>query len=114
MSRRFALVTVVLVATAAFLVGLIVAGSMTPAPADSRTTRPTRTASAVRTSSLAPALVNFADVAEQINPAVVNIDATSRGSARPVARRADEPAVGVRSQRQLAQARHRQRRDHRG
>ena len=46
MSRRFALVTVVLVATAAFLVGLIVAGSMTPAPADSRTTRPTRTASA--------------------------------------------------------------------
>ncbi len=38
MSRRFALVTVVLVATAAFLVGLIVAGSMTPAPADSRTT----------------------------------------------------------------------------
>ncbi len=80
MSRRFALVTVVLVATAAFLVGLIVAGSMTPAPADSRTTRPTRAASAVRTASLSPALVNFADVAEQINPAVVNIDATSRGA----------------------------------
>jgi serine protease Do len=80
MSRRFALVTVVLVATAAFLVGLIVAGSMTPAPADSRTARPTRTASAVRTASLSPALVNFADVAEQINPAVVNIDATSHGA----------------------------------
>lgn len=79
MSRRFALVTVVLVATAAFLVGLIVAGSLTPAPADSRTTRPTR-AGAMRTSSLTPALVNFADVAEQINPAVVNIDATSRGA----------------------------------
>ena len=80
MSRRFALVTVVLVATAAFLVGLIVAGSMTPAPADSRTTGPTRAVSAVRTAALAPALVNFADVAEQINPAVVNIDATSRGA----------------------------------
>ncbi len=79
MSRRFALVTVVLVATAAFLVGLIVAGSMTPAPADSYTTRPVRSASVLRTGALAPALVNFADVAEQIYPAVVNIDATSRG-----------------------------------
>ena len=68
MSRRFALVTVVLVATAAFLVGLIVAGSMTPAPADSRTTRPTRAASATRTASLSPALVNFADVAELHQP----------------------------------------------
>ena len=80
MSRRFALVTVVLVATAAFLVGLIVAGSMTPAPADSSTARPTRTASATRAGSMPPALVNFADVAEVINPAVVNIDATSRTS----------------------------------
>ena len=79
MSRRFALVTVVLVATAAFLVGLIVAGSMTPAPADSRTTRPARLASA-RGAAPSPALVNFADVAEQINPAVVNIDATVRGA----------------------------------
>ena len=40
MSRRFALVTVVLVAAGSFLVGLIVAGSLTPAPAVSRTTRP--------------------------------------------------------------------------
>jgi serine protease Do len=80
MSRRFALVTVVLVATAAFLVGLIVAGSLTPAPADSSTTRSIRAASATRTASLSPALVNFADVAEHINPAVVNIDATSRAA----------------------------------
>jgi serine protease Do len=79
MSRRFALVTVVLVATASFLVGLIVAGSMTPAPASSRTTRPPRAVGASRTAA-APSLVNFADVAEQINPAVVNIDATSRVS----------------------------------
>ena len=33
----------------------------------------------MRTASVSPALVNFADVAERINPAVVNIDATSRG-----------------------------------
>ena len=83
MSRRFALVTVVLVATAAFLVGLIVAGSLTPAPADSLTTRPTRAASATRMASLSPALVNFADVAEHINPAVVT-KLSDRGSAQTV------------------------------
>ncbi len=80
MSRRFALVTVVLVATAAFLVGLIVAGSMTPAPAVSRTATPGTKAAGVRGASGASALVNFADVAEVINPAVVNIDAASRGA----------------------------------
>jgi serine protease Do len=80
MSRRFALVTVVLVATAAFLVGLILAGSMTPAPADSGTARPARLSAAARPASASATLVNFADVAEQINPAVVNIDATSRAT----------------------------------
>src|SRR5688572_22098123 len=80
MSRRFALVTLVLVATTAFLVGLIVAGSLTPAPADSRTMRATHAAGPMRTASASPTLVNFADVAEHINPAVVNIDATSRGT----------------------------------
>ena len=35
MSRRFLAVTIGLVATVAFLVGLIVAGTMTPAPANS-------------------------------------------------------------------------------
>jgi serine protease Do len=78
MSRRFALVTVVLVATAAFLVGLIVAGSMTPAPAVSRTPATIAAAPSTRAAVAAPGLVSFADVAEVINPAVVNIDATSR------------------------------------
>src|SRR5262245_29126448 len=84
MSRRFALVTVLLVAAGSFLVGLIVAGSLTPAPAVSRPSRPlssipTAAARLVSTSSL----VNFADVAERLNPAVVNIDATSRGGGSP-------------------------------
>src|SRR5204862_4719539 len=75
MSRRFALVTVLLVASGSFLVGLIVAGSLTPAPADSRTSRvPSPVASR---SGSGMTLVNFADVAERINPSVVNIDATS-------------------------------------
>ena len=79
MSRRFALVTVLLVAAGSFLVGLIVAGSLTPAPAVSRTTRPSSVPSAAARLASTSSLVNFADVAEQLNPAVVNIDATSRG-----------------------------------
>jgi serine protease Do len=82
MSRRFALVTVLLVAAGSFLVGLIVAGSLTPAPAVSRTTRPPSIPSGSARLASTSALVNFADVAERLNPAVVNIDATSRASAQ--------------------------------
>ena len=79
MSRRFAFVTVLLVAAGSFLVGLIVAGSLSPSTATSRTSRARTGASAgtMLVSSGAPGLVNFADIAERINPAVVNIDATS-------------------------------------
>jgi serine protease Do len=86
MARRFVVVTVCLVATVAFLIGLIVAGSLTPAPAQSAT-KPT--VAVLRPSKLAtsgPAVGSFADVAEQLNPAVVNIDATARAAARPRAR----------------------------
>ncbi len=80
MSRRFALVTVLLVAAGSFLVGLIVAGSLTPAPADSRTSRPgSPTTVSARSALGPPALVNFADVVDRVNAAVVNIDATSVG-----------------------------------
>jgi serine protease Do len=83
MSRRFLAVTIGLVATVAFLVGLIVAGTMTPTPAHSEPERrllPPRTPSG---SAIAPAVASFADVAERLNPAVVNIDATVPGAARP-------------------------------
>jgi serine protease Do len=79
MTRRFLVATVCLTAVVAFLVGLIVAGSMTPAPMVSAApskTRPARASAA----ALAPPIVSFADIAEKLNPAVVNIDATSRGS----------------------------------
>ncbi len=84
MSRRFALVTVSLTAIAAFLVGLVVASSLV---------RPSRSSTVSRTGQsaiqAAPAMgrvtaggVNFADIAERLNPAVVNIDATSRSRSR--------------------------------
>src|SRR5258705_204828 len=88
MSRRFTVVTVALTAVVAFLVGAIVAGGLArsaisagapPAPGTGRyAVRPA-------TAPVAASSVNFADVVERINPAVVNIDATSRG--RDVRRR---------------------------
>ena len=83
MTRRFVILTVCLSATVAFLVGLIVAGSLTPrAVAEAQ---PQPRLSAARTPAGAAPLgatgaLSFADVAERLNPAVVNIDATSRGN----------------------------------
>jgi serine protease Do len=82
MTRRFVAVTVCLVATIAFLIGLIVAGSMTPQPAISAPTAPALSVRTRSAATLAPAISSFADVAERLNPAVVNIDATTRGSTR--------------------------------
>ena len=82
MHRRFLVVTVCLVATIAFLVGLIVAGSMMPAPAQSAP-EPTRVAKRGPSASTSgPLPGSFADIAERLNPAVVNIDATTRAVSR--------------------------------
>jgi serine protease Do len=90
MTRRFLAVSVCLSATVAFLVGLVVAGTMTPTPASSETPSSiTREAVAPRATPAralpSPAgAVSFADIAERLNPAVVNIDAaTTTGDGRP-------------------------------
>ena len=91
MTRRFLAVTVSLAATVAFLIGLVVAGTMTPTPAISATAMAgaaPRDASAPdqATVPVLPAAsaagVSFADIAERLNPAVVSIDASSRGDRR--------------------------------
>src|SRR5438128_12346940 len=83
MNRRFTVVTVVLTAVVAFLVGAIFAGGITRASLVAGTTaRPTAARAASRLLNTAVNLglpVSFADVVERINPAVVNIDATTRG-----------------------------------
>ncbi|MQA30197.1 MAG: Do family serine endopeptidase [Luteitalea sp.] len=95
-SRRFTIVTVVLVAVVAFLVGAIVAGGFKQptvaagAPARIETAASTRPASEA---SAASPLVNFADIVERINPAVVNIDATTRSAADRRRRRQGLPEV---------------------
>ena len=84
MTRRFLAVSVCLSATVAFLVGLVVAGSMTPAPAASAPPPPVARALGTRPATAPPAgVVSFADIAERLNPAVVNIDAAASSEARP-------------------------------
>jgi serine protease Do len=96
--RRFTLVTIVLSSAVAFLVGLILAGEVTPTPVVSTVSSGSTTAGRMRSASSAPAstIVNFADVTERINAAVVNIDASAnvprRGTARPVRPGSDDPA----------------------
>ena len=92
MSRRFTLVTVVLAAVVSFLVGAIFAGG----GSRSAMTAGTPKAGAASRPVVHPApalgsLVNFADIVERINPAVVNIDATMRG--RDTKRRRDRTGI---------------------
>ena len=84
MSRRFTFVTLALTATVAFLVGAIVAGGfLRPAVVAQAPGAPARlVADSPRIGAPdggGASLVNFADVVARINPAVVNIDATSSG-----------------------------------
>ncbi|MDO8836212.1 MAG: trypsin-like peptidase domain-containing protein [Vicinamibacterales bacterium] len=87
MTRRFTLLTLALAAGVAFFVGLVVAGSFAPSGPASTAAPATRAgASASASHGGAAALPSFADVAERINRAVVNIEATSRqkrGDNRP-------------------------------
>src|SRR5205814_9107327 len=90
MSRRFTLVTVALTAVVAFLVGAIVAGGTRQSSIAARGTAsggPTATSVRSAAGSVPATLVRFADVVERINPAVVNIDATTRGSSSSERRR---------------------------
>jgi serine protease Do len=83
-SRRFAFVTVSLTAIAAFLVGLVVASSLMrqSSPLPSRRSSPAVLTAASLSGRATAGGVNFADIAERLNPAVVNIDATSRSRTR--------------------------------
>jgi serine protease Do len=81
--RRFTLLTVILASTVTFLIGIIVAGGLTPTAVLSSAPRRGPAAGDVAKTGAARAFngaVNFADVAERINAAVVNIDATSKSS----------------------------------
>jgi serine protease Do len=75
-SRRFTFVTIALTAVVGLLIGIIVAGGFDRPSMRAEEPRPSATPSR-SAADARPALVNFADVVERINPAVVNVDATS-------------------------------------
>jgi serine protease Do len=78
MPKRFTVISLVLSSVVAFLVGVILAGgvSRTPTVSSESSARSNDRARPARAST--SSVVNFADVAERINAAVVNIDAASR------------------------------------
>src|SRR5262249_52755645 len=82
MPRRFLAVTVCLVATVSFLVGRRVGGRTPPAPARPAPSSAARGARVrpAPTAATGPIVGSFADIADRLNPAVVNIDASSRGT----------------------------------
>jgi serine protease Do len=82
MTRRLLVVWASLIATVAFVVGLVVAGALMPAPATSA--QPQRPSEAARRDRrpVATVPVSFADIAERLNPTVVNIEASVRGEIR--------------------------------
>ena len=94
MTRRLIAVTIGLAATVSFLIGLIVAGTMTPTPATSAPEPRLARTRTVGTSAPGAAVTSFADIAERLNPAVVNIDATMTGAATS-RRRSDSSLPGT-------------------
>src|SRR5207342_1556144 len=90
---RYTVVTIALCSAVSFLVGAVVSGrSVTaPAPAAVASAEPPREAPArTRPAGLVPGAVNFADVAERLNAAVVNIDAASRAGRETRRRRSGD------------------------
>jgi serine protease Do len=92
MSRPFAFVILALTAMISFMIGLSVTGPGAPAPAVSEPQATVAPMPAVARAAAPPSrpvtgLVNFADVAERINPAVVNIEATTRAGESTIRRR---------------------------
>ncbi len=85
MTRGFAWITAALTATVGLLVGMIVTGSLSPTtalsapPVVARPAASNLAAAPLLGPVAIPGAVNFADIAETLNPVVVNIDASARG-----------------------------------
>ena len=76
MTRRFTALTLALTGAVSLLVGLMLAGSLTPAPPVTIAAPPAARAAARQV--VPTVVVDFADIAARVNPAVVYIEAVSR------------------------------------
>jgi serine protease Do len=85
MTRAFAITTATLTGIIGILVGLLLTIQRSPQPAEPRPAAPHVSDDVPAISSVVDSppsdgtSINFADIAQRINPAVVNIDATARG-----------------------------------
>jgi serine protease Do len=98
---RFTVLTIALCSAVSFLIGAMVSERTIPAPAPSLAAAGTAREAAAQARAAGrpvsvPGAVNFADVAERINSAVVNIDAASRAGHEARRRRGDDPNDGPR------------------
>jgi serine protease Do len=94
MTRRFAAITIGLAMAVGAMIGLILAGNLTPSTAQSAP-RAERVVATPTIKATRPAgAESFADIAEHLNPAVVTIDASARGTRyrRPGAGTVPEPS----------------------
>jgi serine protease Do len=92
--RRFTVLTVALACVVSFLLGGLVLGGAPVPPVvtvSGAQTRPAVVRASGRSAAPPPGAVNFADVAERINAAVVNIDAASRAGRDARRRRVEDP-----------------------
>src|SRR4051812_32670390 len=91
--RRQTILAVVLASAVSFLLGALLTGDVPPVPAVATVSgapaRPPAARTSLKSSAPVPGAVNFADVAERINAAVVNIDAATRAGHEPRRRRDD-------------------------
>jgi serine protease Do len=97
--RRHTLLTVALCSAVSFLLGVLVTGDIQSIPAVATVSGAKVRAAAARPAvapDSGPGAVNFADVAERINAAVVNIDAASRAGRDTRRRGGDDPIDGPR------------------
>ncbi len=106
MTRRFAAITACLALTVGAMVGLIVAGNLTPTPAHSESRPRPSTVTAVH--PVTPPGSSFVDIADRLNPSVVTIDASARGNGR-YRRQGTTPAPEAPSQDQFGRPQERDR-----
>jgi hypothetical protein len=80
LTSRFAAITVGLAIAVGAMIGLVLAGSLTPSPANSAPRDGRVTAMPTIKAAIPSGAASFADIAEQLNPSVVTIDASARGT----------------------------------
>jgi serine protease Do len=87
---RFTVLAIALCSAVSFLLGAVLSGRTMPGPVPMTAESVRDRAPRARAAAVVPGAVNFADVADRVNAAVVNIDAASRAGREGRRRRAGD------------------------